>query len=88
MINSEVIKQYFDNVFNSKNSPETTIQLISSELSHISKELKLGFLKISTTLLSENNSITEKTLFSSEEGYNDSVEPLKKQFLGTNSTIP
>ena len=85
MIKSEAIKKYFNNVYNIKNSPETTLQLISAEFTQISKELKLGYLKISTSLLSETSKLTDSILFSSEEGYNDSVEPLKKQFLGTNS---
>ena len=67
MIKSEAIKKYFNNVYNIKNSPETTLQLISAEFTQISKELKLGYLKISTSLLSETSKLTDSILFSSEE---------------------
>ena len=48
MINNKSIKTFVNNLHSIKNSPETTLRLVSDELVNFAEELKLGFMEITT----------------------------------------
>lgn len=86
MINNKTIKSFINNLHSIKNSPETTLRLVSDELVNFAEELKLGFMEITTEFhsptLDEKDSKVKVILYKNPQGYNE--QPLNKQFLSTN----
>ena len=86
MINNKSIKTFVNNLHSIKNSPETTLRLVSDELVNFAEELKLGFMEITTEFhsptLDEKDSKVKVVLYKNPQGYNE--QPLSKQFLSTN----
>lgn len=86
MINNKSIKTFVNNLHSIKNSPDTTLRLVSDELVNFAEELKLGFMEITTEFhsptLDEKDSKVKVVLYKNPQGYNE--QPLSKQFLSTN----
>ena len=75
MINNKSIKTFVNNLHSIKNSPETTLRLVSDELVNFAEELKLGFMEITTEFhsptLDEKDSKVKVVLYKNPQGYNE-----------------